>query len=193
MAEIEYCFCVLTTAAAHDGRHVTPRAGMRPVSLFPGSPRTDPPPPPPPQGAAVGGKGHVTWPAHVYITVSVYVAVRESDVSHVIIVIATSASARRDGHFVFKGSCAFAYSNAAFCRSRRLETLDTLASKTLGTPETMEVQRDAGVGEPQAPETLERHADEDGTEAGATLVHFSAQLARFVWNRGCASGLGSPC
>jgi len=26
-----------------------------------------------------------------------------------------------------------------------------------------------------------------------TLVHFSAQLERFVWDRGCAQGLCSPC
>jgi len=29
--------------------------------------------------------------------------------------------------------------------------------------------------------------------AGLTLVHFSAQLKRFVWDRGCAQGLCSPC
>jgi len=28
---------------------------------------------------------------------------------------------------------------------------------------------------------------------GLTLVHFSAQLERFVWDRGCAQGLCSPC
>jgi hypothetical protein len=28
---------------------------------------------------------------------------------------------------------------------------------------------------------------------GLTLVHFSAQLERFVWDRGCAEGLCSPC
>ena len=27
---------------------------------------------------------------------------------------------------------------------------------------------------------------------GLTLVHFSAQLQRFFWDRGCASGLCSP-
>jgi len=37
-------------------------------------------------------------------------------------------------------------------------------STTLGTPETMEGQGHAGVEELQAPETLERHGDEDGTE-----------------------------
>ena len=28
---------------------------------------------------------------------------------------------------------------------------------------------------------------------GFTLVHFSAQLERFVWDRGCAQGFCSPC
>ena len=28
---------------------------------------------------------------------------------------------------------------------------------------------------------------------GLTLVHFSAQLQRFVWDRGCPQGLCSPC
>jgi len=32
-----------------------------------------------------------------------------------------------------------------------------------------------------------------GNGRGLTLVHFSAQLERFVWDRGCAWGLCSPC
>jgi len=28
---------------------------------------------------------------------------------------------------------------------------------------------------------------------GLTLVHFSARLERFVWDRGCAEGLCGPC
>ena len=36
-------------------------------------------------------------------------------------------------------------------------------------------------------------ASTSGGDHGLTLVHFSAQLERFVWDRGCASGLCSPC
>ena len=30
------------------------------------------------------------------------------------------------------------------------------------------------------------YGDEEGEGQGLTLVHFSAQLERFVWDRGCA-------
>jgi hypothetical protein len=32
-----------------------------------------------------------------------------------------------------------------------------------------------------------------GAGQGLTLVHFSAQLERFLWDRGCSQGLSSPC
>ena len=32
-----------------------------------------------------------------------------------------------------------------------------------------------------------------GQWQGLTLVHFSAQLERFVWDSGCAQGWCSPC
>jgi hypothetical protein len=35
--------------------------------------------------------------------------------------------------------------------------------------------------------------DDDGSRQGLTHVHFSAQLKRFLWDRGCAKGLCSPC
>ena len=34
---------------------------------------------------------------------------------------------------------------------------------------------------------------EGGMGQGLTLVHFSAQHERFLWDRGCAEGLCSPC
>ena len=34
---------------------------------------------------------------------------------------------------------------------------------------------------------------EAADDQGLTLVHFSAQLERFVWDRGCAEGLCNPC
>jgi len=32
-----------------------------------------------------------------------------------------------------------------------------------------------------------------GDWQGLALAHFSAQLQRFLWDRGCAQGLCSPC
>ena len=39
----------------------------------------------------------------------------------------------------------------------------------------------------------EHSSPASGSGQGLTLVHFSAQLERFVWDRGCAQGMCSPC
>jgi hypothetical protein len=43
-----------------------------------------------------------------------------------------------------------------------------------------------------AEQTLQQRAREVQGQ-GLTLVYFSAQLERFVWDRSCAYGLCSPC
>ena len=44
------------------------------------------------------------------------------------------------------------------------------------------------------PLLTEEDAEADAAQRhGLTLVHFSAELERFLWDRGCAQGLCSPC
>ena len=37
------------------------------------------------------------------------------------------------------------------------------------------------------------NADKTDRRQGLTLVHISAHIERFVWDRSCAQGLCSPC
>jgi hypothetical protein len=53
----------------------------------------------------------------------------------------------------------------------------------------------AAAGDPQRIHVLLQEIDGGGggEGQGLTLVNFSAQLERFLWDRGCAEGLCSPC
>ena len=44
-----------------------------------------------------------------------------------------------------------------------------------------------------ARQALVKGVTDAGARQGLTLDHFPAQLERFLWDRGCAWGLFSPC